>query len=100
MAIDWAIEHSGSVLLAIQLIVATDCQKLIYLNSNATRKPKIARRTEVIQEYQFIVRHRSGTKMVHADVQSRAPVGDPINTWTEVLDQRTVLNAMTEEEHG
>jgi len=53
-------------LLGIRFTVVTDCQSLVYLNIYKTVKPQI------LQEFDFEVKFRPGSRMAHVDALSRA----------------------------
>jgi hypothetical protein len=57
--------------LRIRFTVITDCQALVYLNKYKTKKPQIARWYEVLQEFDFEIKYRQGTRMSHVDALSR-----------------------------
>lgn len=100
MAMVWTIDRSRSFLLDIQFTMVTNCQALMYLNAHSTKNPQIDRWADLLQEYQFTIKHRPGARMAHVDAMSRAPVEKPSDTWEESLNRRMVFIAMTEEEYG
>lgn len=88
MAIVWAVDRLRSLLLGLQFTVVTDCQALVYMNAQRTTKPQIARWYDMIQEFDFSVRHRSGTRMLHVDSLSRSPVEEPSETLDNIVEAR------------
>lgn len=50
--------------------------------------PQIARWSILVQEYNFEVRHKPGIKMTHVDALSRAPVSDPEDTMTSLIEKK------------
>ncbi|KAM7293783.1 putative polyprotein of retroviral origin [Ixodes scapularis] len=75
MAVIWSMERLRPFLLGIPFTLVTDCQSIVYLNAHKTLKPQIARWFDLLQEYDFEVKHRAGEKMAHVDYLSREPVG-------------------------
>ncbi|UYV70994.1 hypothetical protein LAZ67_8001358, partial [Cordylochernes scorpioides] len=61
-------------------------QALVYMNAKKTTNPQIARWYNLIQEYDFDIRHKPGEKMAHVDGISRAPVDDPRDTMEEIVE--------------
>lgn len=80
--------------------MVTDCQALVHLNTKKTSNPQIARWATLLSEYDYEVRYRPGSKMSHIDALSRAPVGKPMDTESELInDKFGVLLTMTEQEY-
>lgn len=46
----------------------------MYLNIHKSTKPQIARWFEIMQEFDFDIRYRPGSRMSHVDALSRANV--------------------------
>ncbi|UYV70924.1 hypothetical protein LAZ67_8001121, partial [Cordylochernes scorpioides] len=86
MAIVWTLERLRQFLVGIKFTVVTDCQALVYMNAKNTN-PQIARWYNLIQEYDFDIRHKPGEKMAHVDIMSRAPVDDPRDTMEEIVEK-------------
>ncbi|XP_064463123.1 uncharacterized protein LOC135374047 [Ornithodoros turicata] len=80
MAIVWCVDRLRSLLLGIHFTVVTDCQALVYLNAQRAQKPQIARWYDLIQEFDFSIKHRPGSQMLHVDSLSRGPVDEPVDT--------------------
>ncbi|KAK9712128.1 RNase H-like domain found in reverse transcriptase [Popillia japonica] len=97
LAIVWAIERLRKFLLAIEFTVITDCQALIYLNTNKTRSAQIVRWYNRLCEYTFSIKHRSGLKMQHVDALSRAPILDSECAEEEGNLEQTVYSILTRE---
>ncbi|CAI6358840.1 unnamed protein product [Macrosiphum euphorbiae] len=70
-AIIWTLNRLRHYLLGIRFTVITDCQALVYLNVHKTTKPQIARWYEILQEFDFEIKYRPGTRMSHVDALSR-----------------------------
>ncbi|UYV60333.1 hypothetical protein LAZ67_1000859 [Cordylochernes scorpioides] len=87
MAIVWTLDRLRQFLVGIKFTVVTDCQALVYMNAKKTTNPQIARWYNLIQEYDFEIRHKPGEKMAHVDGMSRAPVDDPRNTMEEIVEK-------------
>lgn len=89
MAIVWSVDRLRQFLLGISFAIVTDCQALVYLNTMKTKNPQVARWSQLLQEYDITeIRHRAGTKMMHADALSRAPTEDSLDTMETVFDNR------------
>ncbi|KAL4082812.1 hypothetical protein QTP88_029468 [Uroleucon formosanum] len=97
MAIIWNITRLRYLLIGIPFTVITDCQAVVHLDTKRTVNPQVTRRSNLLSEYEFEVRHRPGIKMAHADELLRAPVDIPYNTEQELEDYEVML-AMAEEE--
>ncbi|UYV67773.1 hypothetical protein LAZ67_5001955 [Cordylochernes scorpioides] len=87
MAIAWTLDRLRQFLVGIKFTVVTDCQALVYMNAKKTTNPQIARWYNLIQEYDFEIRHKPGEKMAHVDGMSRAPVDDPRDTMEEIVEK-------------
>ncbi|UYV61477.1 hypothetical protein LAZ67_1004996, partial [Cordylochernes scorpioides] len=87
MAIVWTLDRLRQFLVGIKFTVVTDCQALVYMNAKKTTNPQIARWYNLIQEYDFEIRHKPGEKMAHVDGMSRAPVDDPRDTMEEIVEK-------------
>ncbi|UYV79686.1 hypothetical protein LAZ67_18000268, partial [Cordylochernes scorpioides] len=87
MAIVWTLDRLRQFLVGIKFTVVTDCQALVYMNARKTTNPQIARWYNLIQEYDFEIRHKPGEKMAHVDGMSRAPVDDPRDTMEEIVEK-------------
>ncbi|UYV80091.1 hypothetical protein LAZ67_18001653, partial [Cordylochernes scorpioides] len=87
MAIVWTLDRLRLFLVGIKFTVVTDCQALVYMNAKKTTNPQIARWYNLIQEYDFEIRHKPGEKMAHVDGMSRAPVDDPRDTMEEIVEK-------------
>jgi len=85
-------------LLSIRFVVVTDCQALLHLNAHKTANPQIARWSLALQEYNFVVHHRKGEQMQHADSLSRAPVIPPADTEQEIANRIGILTIVLETE--
>ncbi|UYV68829.1 hypothetical protein LAZ67_6001150 [Cordylochernes scorpioides] len=88
MAIVWTLDRLRQFLVGIKFTVVTDCQALVYMNAKKTTNPQIARWYNLIQEYDFEIRHKPGEKMAHVDGMSRAPVDDPRDTMVEIVEKK------------
>lgn len=88
MAMVWAMERLRAFLIGIHFTLVTDCQALVYLNAHRTQKPQIVRWYDLVQEYNFTVRHRPGALMTHVDSLSRGPVEPPTDTMEDVTGER------------
>jgi len=59
-------------------VVYTDCQALVYLNSFKRTNAQVARWHDILQDFDFSVSYRPGTRMGHVDALSRAPIGSAV----------------------
>jgi len=73
MSIVWAVDRWRHFLLGIRFSIITDCQALVYLRGHRATKPQVMRWYDILQEYDFDIHHRPGTKMQHVDALSRDP---------------------------
>ncbi|UYV72254.1 hypothetical protein LAZ67_9002361, partial [Cordylochernes scorpioides] len=87
MAIVWTLDRLRQFIVGIKFTVVTDFQALVYMNAKKTTNPQIARWYNLIQEYDFEIRHKPGEKMAHVDGMSRAPVDDPRDTMEEIVEK-------------
>ncbi|KAL7292706.1 hypothetical protein TKK_0013829 [Trichogramma kaykai] len=74
LAIAWSLSRLRSFLIGIKFVIVTDCQCLININAWKTQNAQIARWASAISEYDFEIKYRKGTSMLHVDALSRAPV--------------------------
>lgn len=79
MAIVWSVARLRGFLLGISFTIVTDCRSLIFMNEQRTQNPVIARMSDLLQEYDFVIKHRPGDSMPHVDALSRAPIEDDTN---------------------
>lgn len=99
LAVVWAVNKWRHFLLSIKFNIITDCQALIYLRAHRALRPQIARWHDLLQEYDYNIEHRPGTKMAHVDALSRAPVeGDSEGTLDEVLADRLDMYVAIDQE--
>jgi len=100
MAIVWALDRMRSWLIGVHVIIITDCQALVYMNSLKSTNSQITRWFDLIQEFDVEVRHRAGTAMSHVDALSRAPTEDSSDILDDLITERLeVCVAVTEEEY-
>lgn len=99
LAVVWAVNKWRHFLLGIKFTIVTNCQALIYLRAHRALRPQIARWHDLLQEYDYNIEHRPGTKMAHVDALSRAPVeGDRESTLDEVLADRLDMYVAIDQE--
>jgi len=78
--------------------VQTDCQALVYLNLHKTVKPQVARWFEILQEFEFDIKYRPGTRMAHVYALSRAfaeDIGNERSVDAELTDRLDAFVAMS-----
>ncbi|KAK9752738.1 Integrase core domain [Popillia japonica] len=69
------------------------------MHAKKTVNPQIARWYDLIMEYDFTIKHRSGEQMAHADALSRNPVEECGDTMAEAIEDRLeVMSVLTLEE--
>lgn len=71
-AIVWTLRRLQPYLLGLEFTVVTDCQVLIYLTENKSIKHQVARWLDELQEFNFHVKYRPGSKMAHVDQINRS----------------------------
>lgn len=74
-------------MLGIRFTVVTDCRALVFLNLHKTTKPQVARWYELLQEYDFDILYKPGTRMAHVDALSRVEITESIPS---VLVEETI----------
>lgn len=94
MAIVWAVDRLGPLLLGIRFNIVTDCRALVSLNAQRTQKPQIVRWHELMQEFDFAIKHRLETKMLQVDDLSRGPVETPDDTRNKILEERFEVSSV------
>jgi len=52
----------------------TDCQALVYLNTNKSRKPQVTRWFDLLQEFYMNIKYQPGDQMAHVDALGRLEV--------------------------
>lgn len=72
-AIVWAVDIFRPYLLGSPFVVRTDHKSLQWLNQS--KNSRLIRWALRLEEFQFIITHRSGKQNSHADALSRSPVG-------------------------
>lgn len=90
-------------LLGMEFTIVTDCQASVYLTEHKSTKHQIVRWFDELQEYNFSVKYRPGTKMRHVDALSRAPVMNKITNADgghEVLTLLTLTERMKYMQRG
>lgn len=102
MCVVWAANKLRQFLLGMHFVVYTDCQALVYLNSFKGTNAQVARWHDILQEFNFSVKYRPGTRMSHVDALSRAPVdpavGEVIPVDSELKDRWDVCIVLTTED--
>lgn len=100
LAMIWSLNRLRPLLLGISFTIRTDCQALVYLNLHKTTKPQIARWYDVLQEFDFVIRYRPGSRMGHVDALSRVVLveDEPRFVDVEISERIDVFTAMTKQE--
>ena len=63
----------------MKFTLITNCQALVFLNTQKTKNPQLTRWANTLYEYDFTTRHRKGSQIRHVDALSRAPIGSEKN---------------------
>lgn len=71
LAIILAVSRFRSWLINIPFKIVTDCQALLYLNTQKTKNAQMIRWSNLLSEYDFDMVHRAGSKMAHMDAFRR-----------------------------
>lgn len=75
LAIIEALKKFRVYLLGIPFKIVTDCSALEKTLAKQDLSTRVARWILFLQEFNYVVEHRAGTKMAHVDALSRSPVG-------------------------
>lgn len=71
LAIIYALRRFRTYLLGIKFKIITDCQALSLTLNKKETNPRIARWVLELQNYDYTLEHRSGSRMLHVDALSR-----------------------------
>lgn len=74
LAIVAAIKKFRVYLLGIHFKIVTDCSALTMTLQKKDLPPRVARWALLLEEYDYKIEHRPGTRMRHADALSRYPI--------------------------
>lgn len=74
LAIVEAVEHFRVYLYGVHFVVYTDCNSVRATALKKDLHPRVARWWIKLQDYDFSIEYRPGTKMAHVDYLSRNPV--------------------------
>jgi len=74
LALVWATKYFRCYLCGSKFIVRTDHSALIYLRNFADHNSQLLRWSLKLSELDFVVEHRPGTKIAHAEALSRMSV--------------------------
>lgn len=96
LAIVWAVSRLRPMLINTSFKIISDCQALVYLNTMKARNAQIARWYATLNEFEYDIEHRPGTRMEHVDALSRAPVG-PAEDETTAKERLLGIFAITDE---
>lgn len=85
-------------LIGIKFKVVTDCNSLRHTLMKRDLVPRIARWWLTIQEFNFDIEYRSGTKMIHVDALSRSPLVEDVEMMNvNVTEDDWVLSAQLQD---
>lgn len=99
MAVVYCVERLRNFLIGLKFVVYTDCQALIYLNSQKTQNAQIARWFSLLAEYDLELKFRPGKMMQHVDSLSRAATSEATDTLSEIYERLEVLQTMNQEDY-
>lgn len=74
LAIVEAVKKFRVYLLGIRFKIVTDCSALTMTLQKKDLPPRVARWALMLEEYDYVIEHRPGIRMKHADALSRNPV--------------------------
>lgn len=86
LAVVESVERFRVYVLGKPFIVITDCESLRTSSTKKNLIPRVARWWLRLQEFDFEVKHRNGSQMVHVDALSRAPVLESVEMEGATLD--------------
>lgn len=86
LAVVESVERFRVYVLGKPFIVVTDCESLRTSSTKKNLIPRVARWWLRLQEFDFEVRHRTGSQMIHVDALSRAPVLEEVEVEGATLD--------------
>ena len=83
-AVVWGVMHFRADLQGRKFTLVTDHQPLEWLMNTQTLRGKNARWAMILQEFDFVIKHRAGKQQQHVDGLSRNPVaeGERVTKWT------------------
>ncbi|GFT02267.1 transposon Ty3-I Gag-Pol polyprotein [Trichonephila clavipes] len=73
LAVVEALKKFRIYVLGTSFKIITDCDALVKTLSKKELNPRIARWTLYLQEFNYTIEHRTGSKMAHADALNRSP---------------------------
>ena len=79
LAVVWATNHFRAYLFGNSFTLVTNHEPLRWLMTTQTLTGKMARRSLLLQEYDFTVQHRAGVDNTNGDGLSRFPVASEVN---------------------
>lgn len=74
LAVFEAIKRFRNYLFGKKFVIITDCSAIRLTWSKKDMSPRVGRWWLALQEYDFTIEHRPGTKMLHVDALSRNPI--------------------------
>lgn len=92
-----ALKHFRVYLLGREFRVVTDCSALRTTFSKKDLLPRVARWWLEIQDFNFTVEYRLGTRMRHVDALSRCPI-EEINCQVDITEGDWVLAAQLQDD--
>ncbi|GBN95131.1 Transposon Tf2-6 polyprotein [Araneus ventricosus] len=75
LAVIEAVKKFRVYLLGIPFKIVTDCSALEKTMQKKDLVTRVARWALLLEEFDYVIEHRSGTRMTHVDALSRSPIG-------------------------
>ncbi|GJP80887.1 hypothetical protein CLOP_g11086 [Closterium sp. NIES-67] len=88
LAAVWGVTHFRAYLQGRKFTLVTDHQPLLWLMTNQTLTGRNARWAMRLQEYDFVIKHRAGKTLQHADGLSRNPPPEEEQQWAAAAMQQ------------
>lgn len=98
MAVVFSLRHFRVYLLGIRFRVVTDCNALLTTFSRRDLLPRVARWWLEVQNFNFDIEYREGTKMAHVDALSRNPVENIEIYAIDITEGDWLLSAQLQDE--
>lgn len=83
LAVIYALKRFRIYLEGQRFTIVTDCEAFTQTLARKVLNPRIGRWVIELENYDYIVQHRSGSKMMHVDALSRSPVECNVNSVQE-----------------
>jgi transposase InsO family protein len=98
LAVIEAVKKFRIYLLGQKFKIVTDCQAFLGTINKIDLTTRVARWALLLQEYDFELEHRPGTRMVHVDALSRNPISMCVTTTSTSTVLQKLSNAQINDE--